>query len=78
MSLASRILPFDVTENGPCGFAAESSMSALGQKRTCAPQKRMSAKCQKRTSPLFDNLVGSLQQRRITPLLRSHSSYSGG
>ena len=56
---------------------AESGMSALGQKQTCASHRPMSAKCQKRTSPLFDNLVGSLQQRRITPLLRSHSSYSG-
>ena len=66
MSLASRILPFDVTENGPCGFAAESSMSALGQKRTCAPQKRMSAKCQKRTSHrifLFRHLAARLRRR---------------
>jgi hypothetical protein len=32
MSLGSRILPFDVTENGPCGFIAEGSMSALPSK----------------------------------------------
>ena len=34
MSLTSRILLLDVTENGPCGLVAESGMSALGQKRT--------------------------------------------
>ena len=43
MSLTSRILLLDVTENGPCGLVAESGMSALGQKQTCAAQKVMSA-----------------------------------
>ena len=36
MSLTSRILLLDVTENGPYGLVAESGMSALGQKRTFA------------------------------------------
>jgi len=34
MSLTSRILLLDVTENGPCGLVAGSGMSALGQKLT--------------------------------------------
>jgi hypothetical protein len=43
MSLTSRILLLDVTENGPCGLVAEGGMSALGHKRTCAVQQPMSA-----------------------------------
>jgi len=43
MSLTSRILLLDVTENGPCGLVAESGMSALGQKPTFAAHKPMSA-----------------------------------
>jgi hypothetical protein len=35
------------------------TMSALGQKRTFATHKRMSAKCQKRTSS-FNYLIGAL------------------
>jgi hypothetical protein len=42
MSLTSRILLLDVTENGPCGLIAESGMSALGQKQT-AVRNPMSA-----------------------------------
>jgi len=38
MSLTSRILLLDVTENGPCGLVAESGMSALGQEQTPALQ----------------------------------------
>ena len=34
-------------------------MSALGQKQTCAAHTPMSALCQKRTSVLFDHLVGA-------------------
>jgi hypothetical protein len=34
-------------------------MSALGQKQTCAAQKPMSAKCQKRTLPVGDTVIGA-------------------
>jgi hypothetical protein len=37
-------------------------MSALGQKQTFAPQKAMSALCQKRTLRLLDDLVGCGKQ----------------
>jgi hypothetical protein len=39
-------------------------MSALGQKQTCAAHKPMSAKCQKRTSVLYDILLRPLIRPR--------------
>jgi hypothetical protein len=38
MSLTSRILLLDVTENGPCGLIAESGMYALG--RLCCKSRK--------------------------------------
>jgi len=58
MSLTSRLLLLDVTENGPCG------MSALGQKQTYAVQNGMSA-----LPPKADSRVA--QALRTTPLTDS-------